>query len=156
MLSDLLIDAVKQQSTMNTLSRVNTMPALLDTFFGPSRPYITRYTKPAVLAPAVNVKDTETAFLLEVSAPGVKKENFGLSVNQQVLTLTCTPGQNTEETKDAYIRQEFGFQAFERSFRLPRTVDTSTIKATYTDGILTIELPKVEEQKSEVKQIAVA
>ena len=144
---------------MNTLAHVNAMPTLFDTFFGPSaaaRPYITRYTKPAVSTPAVNVKDTEAAFLLEVAAPGAKKENFSLSVNQQVLTLSFKNEQKTEETKDAYVRQEFNFQSFERSFRLPKTVNVEGIKATYTDGILTIELPKAEEQKPEVKQIEIA
>ncbi|WP_375445037.1 Hsp20/alpha crystallin family protein [uncultured Fibrella sp.] len=144
---------------MNTLARVNSMPTLFDTFFGPSysaRPYITRYTKPALSTPAVNVKDTEAAFLLEVAAPGAKKENFSLSVNQQVLTLSFKDEHNSEEKKDAYVRQEFNFQAFERSFRLPKTVNVEGIKATYTDGILTVELPKMEEQKPEVKQIEIA
>jgi HSP20 family protein len=144
---------------MNTLARVNSMPTLFDTFFGPSYanyPYINRYTKQAVATPAVNVKDTEAAYLIEVAAPGVKKENFSLSVNQQVLTLTFKNEQNTEETKDAYVRQEFSFQSFERSFRLPKTVNVEAIKAAYTDGILTVELPKMEEPKPEVKQIEIA
>lgn len=158
-MSNLLTSAVNRQTTMNTLARIHTMPTLFDTFFGTTgaaRPYITRYTKPSTPAPAVNVKDTETAFLLDVAAPGAKKENFVLSVNQQVLTLTYTHEHNGEETQPTYVRQEFGFQGFERSFRLPKTVDVSAIKATYTDGILTIELPKVEEPKPEVKQIAIA
>jgi HSP20 family protein len=144
---------------MNTLAHVKSMPTLFDTFFGPSyanRPYITRYTKQAVATPAVNVKDTETAYLIEVAAPGVKKENFSLSVNQQVLTLSFKNEQTTEETKDAYVRQEFSFQSFERSFRLPKTVNVDAIKAAYTDGILTVELPKMEEPKPEVKQIEIA
>lgn len=144
---------------MNTLARVNSMPTLFDTFFGPSyanHPYINRYTKQAVATPAVNVKDTEAAYLIEVAAPGVKKENFSLSVNQQVLTLAFRNEQHTEETKDAYVRQEFSFQSFERSFRLPKTVNAEGIKAAYTDGILTVELPKMEEPKPEVKQIEIA
>lgn len=144
---------------MNTLARVNSMPTLFDTFFGPSfasRPYITRYAKPTVATPAVNVKDTETAYHIEVAAPGAKKENFSLSVNQHVLTLSFTNEQNTDESKDAYLRHEFNFQSFERSFRLPKTVNVEAIKATYTDGILTVELPKMEEPKPEVKQIEIA
>ena len=144
---------------MNTLARVNSMPTLFDTFFNPTyatRPYITRYTKPAVATPAVNVKDTETAYFIDVAAPGVKKENFSLSVNQNVLTLSFKNEQNTEETKDAYVRKEFSFESFERNFRLPKTVNVESIKATYTDGILTVELPKMEEPKPEVKQIEIA
>ena len=135
------------------------MPTLFDTFFGPAyagRPYITRYTKPALSTPAVNVKDTEAAYLLEVAAPGAKKESFSLAVNQQVLTLTFKNEQSAEETKDAYVRQEFSFQTFERSFSLPNTVNVEAIKATYTDGILRVELPKMEEPKPTVKQIEIA
>ena len=144
---------------MNTLARTNSMPTLFDTFFNPSyatRPYITRYAKPTVASPAVNIKETETAYQIEVAAPGVKKENFSLSVNQNLLTLTFKNEQNTEESKDAYVRKEFSFQSFERSFRLPKTVNVEAIKATYTDGILTVELPKMEEPKPEVKQIEIA
>jgi HSP20 family protein len=103
----------------------------------------------------VNVKDTETAYLIDVAAPGVKKENFSLTVNQNVLTLSFNNEQTTEETKDAYVRKEFSFESFERNFRLPKTVNVEGIKATYTDGILTVELPKMEEPKPEVKQIEI-
>ena len=134
------------------------MPTLFDAFFGPSfvnRPYVTRYTKNAVATPAVNVKETEATYLIEVAAPGAKRENFNLSVTQNVLTLTVKNEQTTDETKDAYVRQEFAFQGFERSFRLPKTVNVEAIKATYTDGILTVELPKMEEPKPELKHIEI-
>ncbi|CCH02509.1 Small heat shock protein C4 [Fibrella aestuarina BUZ 2] len=146
-------------TTMNTLARVNNMPTLLDTFFGPSlmtRPYVTRYAQPTLTTPAVNVKDTEAAYQIDVAAPGAKKEDFGLSLNQNVLTISFKHEKNTEETNDNYVRKEFAFQSFERSFRLPKTVNAEGIKATYTDGILSVELPKMEEPKPEVKQIAIA
>lgn len=144
---------------MNTLARVNTMPTLLDTFFGPSfmtRPYVTRYAQPTINKPAVNVKDTETAYHLEVATPGAKKEDFALALNHNVLTLSFKHEQNTDNIKDSYVRKEFTFQSFERSFRLPKTVNVEAIKATYTDGILTVELPKMEAPKPEVKQIEIA
>ncbi|MBO0936210.1 Hsp20/alpha crystallin family protein [Fibrella sp. HMF5335] len=144
---------------MNTLARVNTMPTLFDTFFGPSlanRPYVVNYRKPASTGPAVNVKETDTHFVLEVAAPGAQKEQFTLNVTQQVLTLALKNEQATEEANAGYVRKEFGFQAFERSFRLPKNVDANAIKATYEAGILTVELPKVEEKQPEVKQIEIA
>lgn len=144
---------------MNTLARLNTVPTLFDTFFGPSlmtRPYVTRYGKPAMDTPAVNVKDTETAYHVEVAAPGAKKEDFGLTLNQNVLTISFKREQNEEQTKDNYVHKEFAFRSFERSFRLPKTVNAEAIKATYTDGILTVELPKMELPKPEVKQIEIA
>ena len=144
---------------MNTLARINAVPTLFDTFFGPSfmtRPYVTRYGKPTLATPAVNVKDTETAYHIDVAAPGAKKEDFGLTLNQNVLTISFKHEQNADETQDNYVRKEFAFQSFERSFRLPKTVNAEGIKATYTDGILTVELPKMELPKPEVKQIEIA
>ena len=135
------------------------MPTLFDTFFGPSlanRPYVVNYRKPASAGPAVNVKETEASYLLEVAAPGAHKEQFTLSVTNNVLTLALKNEQPTEETATGYVRKEFGFQAFERSFRLPKNVDADAIKATYEAGILTVELPKVDEKQPEVKQIAIA
>lgn len=135
------------------------MPTLFDTFFGPSsvnRPYVTRYAKNTAASPAVNVKDTEAAFLIELAAPGAKKEQFSLSVNQHVLTLTLNNAATNDEPKDTYVRHEFGFQGFERSFKLPKTVDVDAIKATYTDGILTVELPKMTEPQPEAKHITIA
>ena len=144
---------------MSTLARFNTMPTLFDTFFGPSlanRPYVVNYRKPASAGPAVNVKETESHYLLEVAAPGAHKEQFTLNVTNNVLTLALKNEQPTEETATGYVRKEFGFQAFERSFRLPKNVDADAIKATYEAGILAVELPKVDEKQPEVKQIAIA
>ncbi|MBO0930450.1 Hsp20/alpha crystallin family protein [Fibrella aquatilis] len=144
---------------MNTLARINTMPALFDTFFGPSlasRPYVVNYRKPATTGPAVNVKETDTNYVLEVAAPGAQKEQFALNVTQNVLTLTLKNEQANETTNEGYVRKEFGFEAFERSFRLPKNVDANAITATYEAGILTVSLPKVEEKQPEVKQIEIA
>lgn len=144
---------------MSTLAQFNTMPTLFDTFFGPAlanRPYVVNYRKPASAGPAVNVKETETNYLIDVAAPGARKDQFTLNVTNNVLTLALKNEQSTEETATGYVRKEFGFQAFERSFRLPKNVGTDAIKATYEAGILTIELPKVTEKQPEVKQIEVA
>ena len=144
---------------MNTLARINNMPALFDTFFGPSlasRPYVVNYRKPANAGPAVNIKETDTNYVLAVAAPGAQKEQFTLNVTQNVLTLTLKNEQATETTNEGYVRKEFGIEAFERSFRLPKNVDTNAINATYEAGILTVALPKVEEKQPEVKQIEIA
>jgi HSP20 family protein len=143
---------------MNTVAQFNPVPTLLDTFFGPSfitRPYVNRPANTALTTPAVNVKDTETAYHVEVAAPGAKREDFTLTLNQNVLTVGFKQETNTEETQATYLRKEFSFQSFERSFRLPKTVNAENIKATYTDGILTVELPKQELPKPEVKQIQI-
>lgn len=140
---------------MATLVHPNNFPTLFDSFFG--RPAIVRYQKPATQVPAVNVKEDETAYYLHMAAPGLKKENFNLSLELNKLTISFKQEENTEEQASAYTRQEFSFQSFERSFRLPKNVNTEGIAATYTDGILNVTLPKVEPkvEAPTVKQIAI-
>ncbi len=140
---------------MATLAHPNNFPTLFDSFF--NRPAIVRYQKPATQVPAVNVKEDEGAYYLHMAAPGLKKENFNLSLEQNKLMISFKQEEKTEEQFSTYTRQEFGFEAFERSFRLPKNVNTEGISATYTDGILNVTLPKVEPkvEAPTVKQIAI-
>ena len=106
--------------------------------------------------PAVNVKEDETAYHIEVAAPGLKKEDFSLNLNNNHLTISAKQENNNEEKAENYTRKEFSYSTFERSFRLPKNVNSEQIAAAYTDGILKIDLPKVEKPVVEPKQIAVA
>lgn len=105
------------------------------------------------LAPAANIKETEEAFLIELAVPGLKKEDFHIQIEENVLRVSAnvqTETENTEEATTARIkvhRREFGFQSFERSFRLPKSADGDKIAATYTDGVLQLNIPKREEAK---------
>lgn len=144
---------------MNSLLSYNRVPALFGGFYG--RPAVVRYETPtpatgAIATGAVNVKETETAFELAVAAPGLKKEAFTVSVENNTLTIGYKDEQKTGATAEVYTRQEFGIAAFERSFKLPKTVNTDAIQATYTDGILSLTLPKVEIPAPVVKAIEVA
>lgn len=139
---------------MNTLLSYNRIPALFGGFYG--RPTVVRYEKPATTLGAVNVKETETAFELAVAAPGLKKEAFTVTVENNTLTIGYKDEPKADANAAVYTRQEFGFTAFERSFKLPKTVNTDQIQATYTDGILHLTLPKVEIPAPVVKAIEVA
>ncbi|MBD2700848.1 Hsp20/alpha crystallin family protein [Spirosoma sp. BT702] len=138
---------------MATLVRYNNFPTFFNPFY--SRPVVNRYNATTTNVPAVNVKETETAFHLELAAPGLKKEDLKINVENNRLTIAYNTESKNEETTEKFTRQEFGFTSFERSFRLPKTVNADEIKAAYTDGILTLDLPKVEETKL-VKEITVA
>jgi HSP20 family protein len=105
--------------------------------------------------PAVNVKEIENAFHIEVAAPGLKKEDFKLSLNENRLTISVNQEQKTEENTEKFVRKEFSFTSFQRTFNLPKNVEIEGIGATYTDGILTINVPKQVEVKPTVKEIAV-
>ncbi|WP_234735847.1 Hsp20/alpha crystallin family protein [Tellurirhabdus bombi] len=106
--------------------------------------------------PAVNVKEDETAFHIEVAVPGFKKEDFAINLLNNRLTISAKQEQKDEEKTEKFTRREFGYTAFERSFQLPKNVDVEQIQAAYTDGILKLDLPKVEVKQPEPKQIAIA
>jgi HSP20 family protein len=104
--------------------------------------------------PAVNVIEDEKQFLLHLAVPGMKKEDFKINLENQVLTISNEEKQEKEEKKDNYTRREFYFNCFSRSFMLPKIVVADQIKADYKDGILMISLPK-DEQATLTRQISV-
>ncbi len=94
--------------------------------------------------PAVNVKETETGFHLEVAAPGLNKEDFKLAVENNILTISAEKQKSAEDQTDNYTRKEFQYASFKRSFQLPEHIQDEKILATYHNGVLTIDLPKNE------------
>ncbi len=103
-------------------------------------------------APAINVKETEHDYTVELAAPGMKKEDFGINVDNDG-TLHIKMEHKTESSdenrKEHYLRREFSYSKFEQSLILPDDVDKEKITANVSDGVLTIDLPKVA--KAEVK-----
>lgn len=99
--------------------------------------------------PAVNIKELDEKYLVELAAPGMKKEDLKINVEGQMLRISCDKShEKKEEDEDKkYMRREFSYQSFMRSFTLPKTVDADKIVASYRDGILSLEIPKKEEAK---------
>ena len=99
--------------------------------------------------PAVNIKETTEAFVVEMAAPGMKKEDFRVELDGNNLTITSEM-QNEADVKEGerYTRREFSYQSFERSFTLPKNVvDVDQINAKYENGVLHLLIPKREEAK---------
>ena len=108
--------------------------------------------------PAVNVKELKDGYEIEMSAPGLKKEDFNVELNNNVLTISSEKKEE-DETKDKhgqYTRREFSYQSFCRSFNLPDTVDAEKINAKYENGILTLSIPNVEEVEESPKRIEIS
>lgn len=105
--------------------------------------------------PAVNIAETENEFHIELAAPGLKKEDFKISLDKDVLSVSVEKKtEATDETKK-YNKREYSYKSFVRSFTLPDSVDYSKIDAEYTDGILKLNIAKKEEAKIQSREIAV-
>lgn len=105
--------------------------------------------------PAANIKEEDTKYHVELSAPGYKREDIKVSVDDDTLTITGEVKVENEETKENYVKREFRSGNFTRSFNLNGMVDTDKIDAKYVDGILKIDLPKVENEVKKLKEIKV-
>jgi HSP20 family protein len=106
------------------------------------------YSETNTTIPAVNVKEDNDKFQIEVAAPGMNKDDFKLKVENNVLTICSERKEEKEEKAENYSRREFSYQSFQRSFTLQEGhIQSEKIAAKYNDGILTVELPKREEVK---------
>jgi HSP20 family protein len=109
------------------------------------------------MIPAVNIRESEDAFILDLAAPGKKKEDFKINLDNNVLSISAEQKQQDEETNERWTRREFAYSSFTRSFTLPKSVDLDKIKADYKDGILAVSLPKREDAKVAInREIAVS
>jgi len=105
--------------------------------------------------PAVNIAETDNAFNIELAIPGLKKEDFKINLDKNILSVSAEKkAENNAETKK-YSKREYSYNSFVRSFTLPDSVDHSKIEADYTDGILTLTVGKREEAKFQSREIAV-
>ncbi len=140
---------------MNIVKRKNAdFPSIFDELF--QTDWFGGITNPATATkgniPATNIKETADDFILEVVAPGKAKEDFKLSLDHDVLTISTEEKKEEVKSEENYTRKEFSFSAFTRSFKLPQTVNKEEINATYTNGILNVALPKREEDKVKPKR----
>lgn len=107
----------------------------------------------AAWTPPVDIFEQADHIRILTELPGVKPEHVKLSVEGNVLTLSGTKEQETEERTERVHRYERTYGTFERTFTLPATIDASGIKATYDNGVLTVTLPKVEKAKPRQIQV---
>jgi len=109
------------------------------------------------LTPAVNIIESEQNFKVEVAAPGLCKDNFKVHVEKNMLEISAEKTDEQETQDKKYIRKEFSYSEFKRTFSLPSSVDAEKINATHKDGVLTVEIPKKDEAKiNPRKQIDIA
>ncbi|SEL33116.1 HSP20 family protein [Maribacter orientalis] len=118
-------------------------PVLMNEIFRPDWFGGTRNETTAI--PAVNIKENEENFELELFVPGRNKDELIIEIDNSVLTVSSETKKEEEESKENFTRREFTLSSFKRAFTLPETVATDKIEATYINGVLKFNLPKKEE-----------
>ena len=107
-------------------------------------------------APAINVKESDKAYTVEVAAPGMKKEDFNVHINDEG-NLIIKMEKKEEDKNTRYLRREFSYSKYEQTLILPDDVKKDAISAKVEHGVLTVELPKIVEEKVKVsRQIDIA
>ncbi len=134
------------------------MPSFFEDFFGKDLMPDLFEDRANMSVPAVNVLEDADNFKIELAAPGMEKKDFKIDLENNVLTISSEKEYKHEDEKDGkFMRREFGYASFKRSFTLPESVDADKIKANYKDGLLHINIPKREEAKQKPpKQISIS
>jgi HSP20 family protein len=128
--------------------RPGTLADMFQNFFDPDFDFFSR----KLTDPSANILELPESFQLELAAPGLKKEDFKINLENNILTISSEMEDEKNEEGKNYTRKEFYYGSFSRSFTLPKTIDLEKIKADYVNGILKVSLPKKEEAKMEIRK----
>lgn len=102
--------------------------------------------------PAVNIREDDKKYSLDLAVPGIEKKDLKIDIEDEVLTVSSETRDEHEDTTDDYRRKEFSYTSFCRSFQIPENVNKEKIEASYKDGILSVMLPKAEEEKNKLSR----
>lgn len=105
--------------------------------------------------PMANIHENDTSHKIELAIPGLKKEDIKIELKENRLTISAEVKNETTQEEDKTVRKEFSYQSFKRSFTLPKLVDTEKIEAKHENGLLTVLIPKKEEEIKKNKLIAI-
>lgn len=137
--------------TTNALKTRNseTMPVLFDDFF---RPWNEWFDNGLMMGrtlniPAVNITENKDEFKVSLAVPGMKKDDFNIDVNANLLTISSEKEEKKEDKDAKFTRKEYNYSSFSRTFTIPDYVNKEKIDARYEDGVLKLSLPKKEEAK---------
>jgi HSP20 family protein len=133
---------------------INVFPNLINEFFNDDFFMGGRLMENSFV-PSANVKENSKAFLIELSAPGFNKKDINIEVDDIMLKIYSEIKNEVENKDESIIKREFHYNSFERSFQLPENVNAEKIKANYNDGILSIEIPKMEKEQKKKRLIDV-
>lgn len=137
---------------MNLIRKQNPFfPSLVDELFNQERRV--RTSSISSTTPAVNIIEKDIQFMIELAAPGNKKEDFEIEIEDGILSISSSNKEDNTSEKETFTRQEFSYNSFRRSFTIPESVNVSSIEATYNEGVLLIKLLKLEEALPQPKKL---
>lgn len=136
-------------STRSLARSTEKMPSLFNDFFRPWDEWFEGggLTSRVLNVPAVNITENKDEFMVSLAIPGMKKEDFNIDIEGNMLTISSEKEESKEEKEEKYTRKEFNYSSFSRSFSLPDEVNMEKIDARYVDGVLKLSLQKKEEAK---------
>jgi HSP20 family protein len=136
--------------SIKALEKTKRLPAMFDDFFKPWNEWFddgTAFFNRQLTMPAVNVSETKENFMVTLAVPGMKKEDFDIRIDGNMLTISCEKEEEKEEKEKAFNRKEYNYSSFSRSFTLPDEVMKEKIDALYENGELKLMMPKTEKAK---------
>ena len=133
----------------NNNNNNNVFPSLMNEFFNDD--FGLNFFNRNYSVPSVNSIENNDSFEIDLAVPGMKKEDFSIELNDKILVISSESSNNIEN--DKMRLNEFNFSSFQRSFRVPDSVDQDKIKANYKNGILKIKLPKRKESISKPNRV---
>ena len=124
-------------------------PSLFNDFFTPWNEWFddNRLLSRMTTMPAVNIIENGNHYNVSLAAPGLKKDDFKIDVEGNMLTISSEKEEKKEEKKEKFTRKEYSYSSFSRSFTLPEDVKQDAIDVRYEDGVLNIKLPRREDAK---------
>lgn len=131
------------------ISKVGMLPTVFDDFFKPWNEWFDNggLMGRMMTVPAVNIVENKNDYTVSLAAPGMKKDDFNIDVEGNMLTISCEKEEKKEEKDEKFTRKEYNYSSFSRSFTLPEEVNRENIEAVYDNGLLKLMLPKKEEVK---------
>jgi HSP20 family protein len=139
----------KEVAMLPMITRRNYKPLTLSDFL--NEDFFPTFNRNTGSLPAVNIREDEKAFYLELAVPGMDKKDLHIEVKDDVLTISSEHKEEKQEELEGYKRREFSYSSFCRSYYLPEDVNGDKIGANYKDGILNVEIPRLEEEKKKEK-----
>ena len=126
-----------------------------DLFYGFPSKFLQPELNPSLQQAPVNIRETEKAYLLELVAPGLDRQDIKVNIDNQLLTISAEKKTAAQQDNERVVRREWSYRSFARTFTLDDSVDTERISAKYENGVLHLELPKREAEKIQPKEISI-